>query len=140
MGRGDISDARGIIDQIPEAAKDDPMTQFLIFKIAIRTNELKLASACLDKVYEAATDDSTMLYACVIDAQQVGDRTLTIAALQLVMQRYECNASSSVNFPALLRCMIRLILSQIESVESEKDIEVTSAVDQLCKLFDGGMP
>lgn len=114
------------------------MTRFLMFKIAIRSNELELASACLGKVYEAATDDYTMLYACVIDAQQVGDRTLALAGLQLVLQKYEYNAPSAVNFPALLRCMIRFILSQLESGEPEKDIDVPSAVDQLCRLFDGG--
>lgn len=115
------------------------MTRFLMFKIAIRTNELELASACLEKIYKAEKDDCTVLYACVLDAQQVGDRTLTIAALQLVFQEYEYSVPSSVNFPALLRCMIRLILSQLESVESEKDIDVPSVVDQLCKLFEGGM-
>ena len=115
------------------------MTQFLMFKIAIRTNELELASACLEKVYEGATDDSTTLYACVIDAQQVGDRTRTITGLQLVLQKFEYNAPPSVNLPALLRCMIRLILSQLESLESERDIDVPLGVDQLCKLFDGGM-
>ncbi|OBT69660.1 hypothetical protein VE03_00976 [Pseudogymnoascus sp. 23342-1-I1] len=138
LSRGDISDARGTISQIPESSKDDPMTRFLMFKIAIRTNEPELASACLNKVYEAATDDSTLLYACALDAQQVGDKALTIAALQLVFQKYEYNAPSSVNFPALVRCTIRLILSQLESVESEKDIDMHSAVDQLCKLFEGG--
>ncbi|OBT49348.1 hypothetical protein VE00_00485 [Pseudogymnoascus sp. WSF 3629] len=138
LGRGDISDAREIIGQIPESSKDDPMTRFLMFKIAIRSNELELASVCLEKVYEAATDDFTMLYACVIDAQQVGDRTLALAGLQLVLQKYEYNAPSSVNFPALLRCMIRFILSHLESVEAEKDIDVPSVVDQLCKLFDAG--
>lgn len=110
-----------------------------MFKIAIRTNKLELASACLEMIYKAATDDCTMLHACVLDAQQVGDRTLTIEALQLVFQKYEYNAPSSANFPALLRCMIRLILSYLESVESEKDIDVPSVVDQLCKLFDAGM-
>ncbi|KFY01778.1 hypothetical protein V490_00767 [Pseudogymnoascus sp. VKM F-3557] len=138
LGRGDISDARGILSQIPESSRDDPMTRLLMFKIAIRTNELELASECLKKVYEAATNDSTMLYACVLDAQQVGDKTLAIEGLQLVLQKYEYSAPSSANFPGLLRCMIRLILSKIESVESEKDIDVSSAVDQLCKLFDGG--
>lgn len=115
------------------------MTRFLMFKIAIRTNELELASVCLEKVYDAASDDPAILYACVIDAQQVGDRSLAIVALQLVLQKYEYNAPSSVNFPALLRCTIRLILSQLESVESEKDIDMPSAVDRLCKLFGGGM-
>ncbi|OBT96970.1 hypothetical protein VE01_05545 [Pseudogymnoascus verrucosus] len=138
LSRGDVSDARGIIGQIPGSSKDDPMTRFLMFKIAIRSNELELASACLGKVYEAATDDYTMIYACVIDAQQVGDRTLALAGLQLVLQKYEYNAPSAVNFPALLRCMIRFILSQLESGEPEKDIDVPSAVDQLCRLFDGG--
>jgi hypothetical protein len=110
-----------------------------MFKIAIRSNELELASECLKKVYETSTNDSTMLYACVLDAQQVGDKTLAIEGLQLVLQKYEQGAPSSANFPALLRCMIRLILSKIESMESEKDIDESSTVDKLCKLFDGGM-
>ncbi|KFY45185.1 hypothetical protein V494_01110 [Pseudogymnoascus sp. VKM F-4513 (FW-928)] len=138
LSRGDISDARGLLGQIPESSKDDPMTRFLMFKIAIRTNEPALASSCLAKICETAADDYTMLYACVLDAQQVSDKTLTVAALQLVLQKYEYNAPTSVNFPALLRSMIRLILSQLESAEPEKDIDVPAAVDQLCKLFDGG--
>lgn len=110
-----------------------------MFKIAIRNKEHEMASDCLQKVYESATDDYGPLYACVLDAQKVGDKAFTVAALQLVLQKYECNVRPSANFPALLRCMIRLILSQLESVESEKDIDVPSAVDQLCKLLDIGM-
>lgn len=138
LARGDILDARGTLEQIPETAKDDPMTRFLMFKIAIRTGELELASLCLERVYEAASKDATLLYACVLDAQQVGHKALTIAALQMVLQKYEYNAPPSIHLPSLLRCMIRLVLSQMESAESRKDIDAPSAIEQLCRLFDGG--
>lgn len=139
LARNDFTDARDILGQIPESAKDDPLTQFLMFKIALRTEEPELAVTCLEKVYKSTSKDATILYACVLDAQQGGQKMITIAALQMVLQKYEYNAPEGIHMPALLRCTMRLILSELGTDKSRDGLEISSMIDQLCNLFDGGM-
>jgi hypothetical protein len=131
--------AREVYGSLSETAKNDPKTRFLMYKIAIRSGEVELASECLEVVHQASSKDPSLLYACVLDAQQVGDRGLAIEALQLVLEKHQFNPPSTIHLPALLRCTIRLIKSQLDSktastVESDADM----IVDQLCKLFEGG--
>lgn len=107
-----------------------------MFKVALRTDDHELAAEALDKVYAHAKKDATLLYACVLDAQQNGDKQITIKALQMVLEKYEYNAPDGVHIPALIRCTIRLLISQLEAKDVEDENKV-SLVEELCKLFDG---
>jgi hypothetical protein len=110
-----------------------------MYKIAIRAGEAQLASKCLEVVHNASSEDSNLLYACVLDAQLVGDKDLAVAALQLVLEKYQYNAPSTIHLPALLRCIIRLIISQLESTSvSTPRSDVDAIIDRLCKLFEVG--
>jgi hypothetical protein len=131
--------AREVYSSLSETGKADPKTQFLIYKIAIRAGETELASECLDAVHRASSVDPNMLYACVLDAQQVGDKDMAIAALQLVLDKYQYNAPSAVHLPALLRCTIRLLASQLELKSTTRaDFDDNQIVDQLCRLLEAG--
>lgn len=70
---------------MPEASKNEPMTRFLMYKVAIRSEDTDLAAECL-RVISSSSKDPTLLYACVLDAQQIGNRHLALAALQLVLE------------------------------------------------------
>ena len=110
-----------------------------MYKIAVRAGEAQLAAKCLEVVHNASSEDSNLLYACVLDAQEVGDKDLAVAALQLVLEKYQYNAPSTIHLPALLRCIIRLIISQLESkTVSASGSEVDDIIDRLCKLFEVG--
>jgi hypothetical protein len=110
-----------------------------MYKIAIRSGEIELASECLEVVHRAASKDPSLLYACVLDAQEVGDKDMAIAALQLLLEKYQFNPPSTIHIPALLRCTIRLMITRLES-KSASHIEPDTdyIVPQLCKLFEGG--
>ena len=58
---------------------------------------------CLNAICVASTEDATLLYACVLEAQRIGDPVQTIASLQRVLKRYNYSAPSGVHLPALLR-------------------------------------
>lgn len=110
-----------------------------MYKIAIRAGEAQLASKCLEVVHNASSEDPNLLYACVLDAQQVGDKDLALTALQLVLEKYQYNAPSAIHLPALLRCIIRLITSQLESQSvSAPRCDVDAIIERLCKLFEVG--
>jgi len=110
-----------------------------MYKIAIRNGEVELASECLEVVHQASSKDPSLLYACVLDAQEVGNKDMAIAALQLLLKKNQFNPPTTIHIPALLRCTIRLMITQLESKgasRTEHDTDYT--VTQLCKLFEGG--
>jgi hypothetical protein len=110
-----------------------------MYKIAIRSGEAKLASECLEVVHKAPSKDPSLLYACVLDAQQVGDKDMALAALQLVLEKHQFNTPSTIYLPALLRCTIRLMNTRLESKSSSHiDSDEDHIIDRLCKLFEGG--
>lgn len=119
-----------------DAAKNEPMTRFLMYKIAIRCGEVELAAECLQMINFSSGKDSTLLCACVLDAQQVGAKTQTIAALQLVLDKYDYGAPSSVHLPSLLRITIRLTSTLLEEAKDGEGSEVNT--EKLCKLLEGG--
>ncbi|KAH8811736.1 meiosis protein SPO22/ZIP4 like-domain-containing protein [Xylogone sp. PMI_703] len=140
LARQDLQSARGIYDSMSEAAKDEPMTRFLMYKIAIRCGDVDLASECLEKVSLVSTQDSNLLYACVLDAQQVGNRDQAVKALQLVLEKHNYGAPSEVHLPSLLRVTIGLMVSRFESEGNKNDTESgEDVVEKLCKLFEGAI-
>lgn len=103
-----------------ESIKEDPLTQYLLYKVALRLRDIELgivalpshqaretywtkATECLDTISTACTKDATLLYACVLEAQQTGDQMQMVVSLQRVLAKYDYNAPSEVHLPALLR-------------------------------------
>jgi hypothetical protein len=62
-----------------------------------------IAAESLDIVCKHSTKDATLLYACVLEAQQTGNKKEAIVALHKVLERYDYNAPKGVHLPALLR-------------------------------------
>lgn len=110
-----------------------------MYKIAIRSGDADLASDCLEVVHRGSFKDSSLLYACVLDAQDVGDKKMALAALQLLLEKHQLNPPPTVHIPALLRCMIRLLNSQLDSKDkSQVKVAHDHIALQLSKLFEGG--
>lgn len=122
-----------------DSAKNEPMSRFLMYKIAIRCREGELAAECLQIICSATTKDPTLLYACCLDAQQSGNKPQTVAALQLVLEKYGYTAPSAIHLPSLLRTTIQLIVSiQKESQNSASLDDMGVTVEKICKAFEGG--
>lgn len=121
-----------------EVVKNEPLTNFLMYKVAIRCEETKLAAECLQSI-SSSSMDPTLLYACVLDAQQMGDKAQTLAALQLVLQKFGYGAPSSIHLPSLLRLTIGLTAGLIDKSKNiQGSSEADETVEKLCKLFEGG--
>jgi hypothetical protein len=124
---------------MPDSAQNEPMSRFLMYKIAIRCGESELAAESLQIISSATTKDPTLLYACCLDAQQSGNKPQTIAALQLVLEKYGYNAPSAIHLPSLIRTTIQLMVSlQDESKNLATTDDIGASVEKLCKAFEGG--
>ncbi|KAM5374696.1 hypothetical protein ACJZ2D_006474 [Fusarium nematophilum] len=69
------------------------------------------------------------------EAQHVGDKICTLAALKAATEAFSSGDSSVANLPAALRCTIRLIHS-IETEGSEGGGQVPEHVEDLCNAFE----
>jgi hypothetical protein len=127
-----------------EASQNEPLTRFLMYKVALRSEDADLAADCL-QIISSSSKDPTLLYACVLDAQQVGNRPFALAALQLVLERqgtFESHGTGScaVHMPSLLRSTISLTSAVLDgSKNAEGSPEATANVEKLCKFFEGGV-
>jgi len=65
------------------------------------------AAECLDSISCQPSKDATLLYACVLQAQQSGNKNQAIAALQRVLTTYNYDAPRGVHLPALMRLVTR---------------------------------
>ncbi len=61
------------------------------------------AAQCLDAICRSASNNTTLLYACVLEAQQTADKVIAAAALQRVLEKCEQQVPEGVHLPALLR-------------------------------------
>ncbi|KAI9820657.1 MAG: hypothetical protein M1827_005026 [Pycnora praestabilis] len=131
----DFTAALDVFNQMSEVGKTAPLTNYLMYKVAVRIGDTSLAADCLETICNKTSKDATLLYACVLEAQQTGDRALAATAMQHVLERYGHGAPDGVHLPALLRCAARLLMTEPSGSEMLQVEHVAS----ICKLFEGDM-
>ncbi|KAI9718236.1 MAG: hypothetical protein M1812_004226 [Candelaria pacifica] len=133
LGRQDHACAREVYNQMSDAGKATPMTKYLMFKVALRGGDGDFAAECLNAVCDNSSEDATLLYACVLEAQQAGDKLQVAAALQKVLDRYDYGAPRGVHLPALVRCAARILIIEL----GDSKPTTWDATDGICRLFEG---
>jgi hypothetical protein len=139
IDRQDDYAAVEVLDSMPPAAKKEPMTRFLMYKLAIRMNQIETASQCLEAICSSSSDNPTLLYACCLHSIEGNNKKMTLAALQLVLEKFNYCPPTPVHLPSLLRITIGLTSSLLEqSLGVTETSEAENLLDKLCKLFEGG--
>ncbi|KAF2130996.1 SPO22-domain-containing protein [Dothidotthia symphoricarpi CBS 119687] len=133
LARLDFAAAREAYSKMPSTGKDEPVTRYLMYKLGIQSNDTDLAGECLDVICRNSSKDATLLYACVMEAQNAGDKRQAIIALERVLDKYDYSAPAGIHLPALLRSTARLLQSELV-----KDGNIDSDImGQLCTVFEG---
>ncbi|KAF1997925.1 SPO22-domain-containing protein [Amniculicola lignicola CBS 123094] len=133
LARPDYAAAQEMFTKMSDIGRDEPITRYLMYKVALHSQDVGFAAECLDKVSQQSSKDATLLYACVLEAQSVEDKRQAIIALECVLKRYDYGAPAGIHLPALLRCTARLSVKQLtEGGELNLDV-----LEQICKVFDG---
>ena len=133
LATSDFLEARTVYSEMSASAQTAQETQYLMYKVGLRSGDADLAKECLESIYQQSAKDATLLYACVLEAQQTGQRPQAVSAMQLVLEKHNYGSPPGVHLPALLRCTARLLFADLEAPGSAAD----SAVEAVCKLFEG---
>lgn len=137
LGRNDVGAARDIFNRMSETARDEPMSRFLMYKIAVRCCDVELAAECLLKVAAASATDPTLIYACCLDAQQAGNKEQMLVSLQLVLEQSTQKPCATLHLPSLIRLTIGLMESIVEEhTKNERSGELESTVERMCVAFE----
>lgn len=138
--RQDLNTAADIFGAMPETSSNEPMTQFLVYKLGLRCNEPDLAAKSIQKIAMSTSDDPSLLYACCLEAQSNGSRTQALSALLHVLEKENSGAPTTIHLPSLTRSAIKLLAPMIEGSKlPEGSVETESLVDKLCMLFEKGI-
>lgn len=138
LARKDVSSAREIFNSMSDSARNEPMSRFLMYKISIRSGDIELASECLQFISGTATKDLTLLYGCVLDSQQIGDKAHTLAALQFILEKSEYGGQPAVHLPSLLRLTIGLMVGLVDELPRHGNTESLATIEKLCTVFEKG--
>lgn len=110
MSRNDPEAAREALFDMPDTLRNDGLTRYLAFKLAVQSNDYDLALESLNVISKQAKNDLTQLYACVLEAQHSQMRPIAVAALRAVLDK----DPSTIHLPALLRCTARLLIGELD--------------------------
>lgn len=120
-----------------DSTKQEPMTIYLAFKLALMREDHEMASECLALLEKTASDNAEYLYACCLEAQKVNSKLCAFKGLQILVRRYPERGSDTVHLPALLRSAIRLG-HQIMIEETHVEADHQALLQDICEVFEAG--
>ncbi|PTB40057.1 hypothetical protein M441DRAFT_459152 [Trichoderma asperellum CBS 433.97] len=135
----DTEKARQVFHSMPDNVKNHFLTRYLTFKVSLIDQDHELGCESIEYLSKLSdcSEGRDILYACIREAQQAGDRQCALAALQAIIRSWNGNEVTPSNLPSILRCSIRLIQLIEEDDDTGKvHLQNTVYADDLCYLFE----
>ncbi|KAM0422754.1 hypothetical protein ACHAPD_001217 [Fusarium lateritium] len=133
----DADSAYTAFNSMPTSIQDEPLTRYLMFKVALMSWNYETGHQCIE-VLSKMPDKSQcqdIIYACVRDAQNAGDRLMTLETLKAAVETFDMEGSSTANLPSIFRCTIRLI-HLIDTPQDEHMDGVPELTEDTCCMFE----
>ncbi|KHJ34534.1 putative tpr-like protein [Erysiphe necator] len=136
LAKKEMSNAREIFFSMTEAARNEPLSRFLMYKIAVRSGDDDMAVECLHKISSATVNDPSLLYACCLDSQQIGNKPQLLVTLQLVLDKFRYETPPGTHLPSLLRLTIGLMIGMYDETIKPGVKHELNIVEKLCATFE----
>ncbi|KAF5598425.1 transcription factor [Fusarium pseudocircinatum] len=133
----DAEAALSAFHSMPRSIQEEPLTRYLMFRVSLLNWDHELGRQCVEFLGKFAEKSQCrdILYACIRDAQHVGDKLMTLEALKAVAETFDDEGSLTINLPSILRCTIRLIHS-LESQEGSEGDPSPELAEETCRIFE----
>ncbi|KAH7250591.1 meiosis protein SPO22/ZIP4 like-domain-containing protein [Fusarium solani] len=139
IARSDADAAKSTFDTLPTAVQNDQLTRYLMFKVSLISWDHDLGRQCVEFLSKSSEKAKSrdILYACVREAQQLGDRLCTLEALKAVTETFTADSSTAAaaNLPSVLRCAIRLV-HIIETQDNQGADQASVLIQDTCDVFE----
>ncbi|KAI1506177.1 meiosis protein SPO22/ZIP4 like-domain-containing protein [Biscogniauxia marginata] len=138
LQRNDLGAASEAFDSMTDTTKQEPITMYLAYKLALRNEDREMALEYLGRISESSSKDLRYLYACCVDAQKKNDKHCTLEALRHLVKRYDYASLGDIHLPALLRLLIRMEISLLNE-QDQTDDNRHSLIEDLCGVFEAAV-
>jgi len=122
LARGDFADARMAFFSMTDTGQSAPESQYLLFKLALYDGDAELVASSLENLANTEHEEAAdLLHACLLEAQEAGDKHVVTAALIKVLENF--NSTDEPRFlrwPSLLKSTIRLLRRELESERASR--------------------
>ncbi|CAJ2511272.1 Uu.00g068970.m01.CDS01 [Anthostomella pinea] len=135
LQRNNLNGAAEVLHSMSDAARRDPMTMYLAYKLALINGDREMVLDSLHHISEASSKDQRYLYACCTEAQRANDKLCLLKALQHLYKRHDYTSMAVTHVPALLRMIIRLDVTLLADKE-QHEIDRHTLVDDICEVFE----
>ncbi|KAL7962386.1 meiosis protein SPO22/ZIP4 like domain-containing protein [Trichoderma compactum] len=138
----DTEKARQILHSMSENSKNHILTRYLAFKVSLIDWDHELGSESIKHLSRLSDrpQGRDVLYACIREAQQAGDKLCTLTALQAIIESWTTDQATPSNLTSILRCSIRLIhLIEEKGNEDEAGSQSITYAEDLCHIFEKGI-
>ena len=136
--RNEFDNAKALYLEMTEPGRSEPMTKYLMFKVATRSCDENLATECLISLSSPSLGGHEFLYACILDAQSVGSKSFALSAMKTLTENYNFEDSVAVHLPALIRCTIRLRVMELDVETGMETPDRSPVIDDICRMFEKG--
>ncbi|KAL7906904.1 meiosis protein SPO22/ZIP4 like domain-containing protein [Trichoderma velutinum] len=139
LGGNNTEKARQILHSMSENAKNHILTRYLAFKVSLIDWDHELGSESIRHLSRLSDSSQghDVLYACIREAQQAGDKLCTLTALQAIIESWTTDQATPSNLTSILRCSIRLIhLIEEKGNEDEVGSQSVAYAGDLCHIFE----
>ncbi|KAL2684721.1 hypothetical protein Neosp_005808 [[Neocosmospora] mangrovei] len=137
----DADAAKSTFDALPAAVQNDQLTRYLMFKVSLIGWDHDLGRQCVEFLSKSSEKERSrdILYACVREAQKLGDKLCTLEALKAVTETFTADSSTVAvaHLPSVLRCAIRMI-HYIETQDNQGADQVSVLIQDTCDVFEKG--
>ncbi|PKK50187.1 hypothetical protein CI102_7171 [Trichoderma harzianum] len=132
-----LADLKKLLDKVSDALSE-PLG-YLAFKVSLIDWDHELGSESIRHLSRLSDSSQgrDMLYACIREAQQAGDKLCTLTALQAIIESWTTDQETPSNLTSILRCSIRLIhLIEEKGNEDEAGSHSVAYAEDLCHIFE----
>lgn len=137
LKQSDLDNATETYYFMNDSTKQEPMTVYLAFKLALLKGDHEMAGKSLEQIGTMPADQPEYLYACCMEAQRADDKLCAFKGLQILVQRYPDVKSKTVHLPALLRSAIRLG-HQLSTEDETPEATRHALNEEIYGIFQGG--
>lgn len=136
MSVNNLENAAHVFNSMSQESQNDPMTRYLLFKVAILTSDSDTAAECLQALADQPQNTDYLL-ACVHAAGQAQDKICALNATLKLIYSYQKSEvdDSKVAIATLLRSTIRLAYNLMQAGELD---DPAGFVGTICDVYEYG--
>jgi hypothetical protein len=140
LARGDFADARMAFFSMTDVDQLAPESQYLLFKLALYGGDAELAASSLENIANSELEEAAeLLHACVLEAQETGDKHLvTAASLKALEKFYSSDEPRFLSWLPLLKSAIRSLRRGLDSELQRAGNVDKHLLEEICKIFEAG--